>query len=134
MRFAIRISLLVGGMLPLSSAAQSSSMLRLGPARSEAKIADSQNQQTAIEYSANTGSIEFSAIQPTHRSRPATRAIERMSKIAVAQAEPRQFKPNMLITIVVREQKKYEAEAEYEAEKKWKWDELLSRWFRIYPG
>lgn len=133
MRYAIRLSLLIVGLLPLTSAAQSSSMLRMNPVRPETGGAGSPEEAGNMQYSANTGSTEFSAVQPRHRSRPGTQAIERMSKIAVAPVQPRQFTPNMLITIIVREQKKYEAEAEYEAEKKWKWDELLSRWFRFYP-
>ncbi len=128
MRFAKRLIPWLVVLLPWSLFAQSSSMLRLSAAHPSAGNADSPEQ------AANPGSPEFSAAQPKLLSRPGTRAIERMSKIALAPPQPRQFKPNMLITIIVREQKKYEAEAEYEAEKKWKWDELLSRWFRFYPG
>ena len=134
MRCAIHLSLLIGGLLPLSSVAQSSSMLRLKPVRPETNGVGLHERQDVRHYSVRSGSDEFSAVQPRHVSRPGTRAIERMSKIAVAPPQPRQFTPNMLITIIVREQKKFEADAEYEAEKKWKWDELLSRWFRFYPG
>lgn len=134
MKYAIRLSLLIGGLLPLSSAAQSSSMLRLGPLRPELNGIGLHERQDVVHHSARSSSGEFAAVQPKHLSRPGTRAIERMSKIAVAPPQPRQFTPNMLITIIVREQKRYQADAEYEAEKKWKWDELLSRWFRFYPG
>ena len=63
-----------------------------------------------------------------------TRAIERMSLIAVPSLQPRKFKIEDLITIIVRQQKNYKADAKLETEKKWDISGKLSEWFRFYPG
>jgi len=70
---------------------------------------------------------------PKDNVRPLTRVIERTSLVAIAAIGPRKFKPQDLITIIVRQQKKYEADAKLDTEKKWDLEGKLSEWFRFYP-
>lgn len=110
-----------------SAAAQSSSLMRIPQVRIS-------NEDAQVRtYDVKEGAVEFRAVQPDRAVRPATRAIERTSMIAVPPTPPRKFEPNMLIKIIVRQHKDYTAEGDYEADKKWKLDALLSRWLRFHP-
>jgi flagellar L-ring protein precursor FlgH len=75
----------------------------------------------------------FAVMPPRELSRPATIALERSSFIAVAIKPPRKFRVDDLVTIIVRQQKKYEADQKLETEKKWDLGAKLSEWFRFYP-
>lgn len=83
---------------------------------------------------ATPGPSPFAAVAPRDQSRPATLVIERASLIAVPATVPRKFRVNDLITIIVRQQKKYEAEQKVDTQKKWDIVGKLSDWFRFYPG
>lgn len=74
----------------------------------------------------------FMAAPPREEARPTTLAIERMSMIAVSPLPPRKFKPEDLISIIVQQQKIYEAEGKLDNKKKWDIDGKLSDWFRFY--
>ena len=52
--------------------------------------------------------------------------------IAVPAIAPRKFKVEDLVTIIVRQQKKYEAEGKLDSEKKWRLNGKLSDWFRFH--
>jgi flagellar L-ring protein precursor FlgH len=80
----------------------------------------------------STGSFE--AVQPEDATLASTRAIESVSPIAVPKPKPRKFRPNDLITVIIRQQRKYEADAEFETEKKYEIDAKLEEWLRFYPG
>ena len=71
---------------------------------------------------------------PKDESRVSTRAIEAVSLIAVPRMPPRKFKVEDLITIIVRQQKKYEADAKLDTKKQWDLTGKLNEWFRFYPG
>ena len=60
--------------------------------------------------------------------------IEEYSWIAVKPDEPKTFKPNDLITIVVREQRKFQADAELETEKTYDIKSELSAFFKPTAG
>jgi len=62
-----------------------------------------------------------------------TRVIEQRSLIAVPQQVPKPIKVNDFVTIIVREQKKYESDAKTDTQKKWDINSELSKWFRFYP-
>lgn len=79
------------------------------------------------------GTPAFAAMSPRENSRPGTRAIEQMSLIAVPPVPARKFKVEDLVTIIVRQQKKYEAEGTLDNKKKWDLNAKLSDWFRFYP-
>ena len=76
----------------------------------------------------------FSAIPPKDASRPGTRAIEMTSLIAVPPVPARKFKTNDLVNIIVRQQKKYEADGKANTKNEWNVNGKLNEWFRIHPG
>ena len=80
-----------------------------------------------------TSGSRFAAMPPRDDTRATTRAIESVSLVAVPRIPPRKFKVHDLITIIVRQHKKYEAEAELETKKKWDIEGKLSEWFRFHP-
>jgi flagellar L-ring protein precursor FlgH len=84
----------------------------------------------------NGGSSERDALflssQPKDAVLPMTRAIEVCSLYAIPAQIPRKFKVEDLVTIIVRQQKKYEGDAEMESKKKWGLSGKLSDWFRFY--
>lgn len=111
-----------------SAWAQSSSLVR------------SAGQPAASPYT-NNGNIPtgpapaaaaFAAAPPREVSRPATRALEQTSFIAVPPAAPRKFKVHDLITIIVRQQKTYEAQGMLNNRNKWDVSGKLSDWFRFH--
>lgn len=106
--------------------AQSSSLMRLPVPRPTNPVA-------AGCVPAPAGSA-FTAMPPRETSRPGTRAVELVSMIAVPPVPPRKFHVEDLITIIVRQQKKYEAEGKLDNKKKWDLGGKLSDWFRFYPG
>ena len=111
-----------------AASAQSSSLLYVQPpARS---ILD---QPHATQPTIGSDS-PYSAVVPNDIRRPTTITIEQTSLIAVAAKQPRKFKVNDLITIIVRQQKKYEGEEALDTEKKWNLTSKLSEWFRFHPG
>lgn len=61
-----------------------------------------------------------------------TRSIQKMSLIAVSEDRPRPIQKNDLITIIVKEQKKYETQAKVDTEKKWDVNSALNKWFHLY--
>lgn len=74
----------------------------------------------------------FLATEPRDEVLPMTRTIENASLYAIPAQIPRKFKVEDLITIIVRQHKKYEADAELEAKKNWNTSGKLSEWFRFY--
>ncbi len=74
----------------------------------------------------------FLSTQPKDTVLPMTRAIEVCSLYAIPAQIPRKFKVEDLMTIIVRQQKKYEADAEMETKKNWNLNGKLSDWFRFY--
>lgn len=75
----------------------------------------------------------FTALPPKELSRPGTRAIEMTSMIAVPPVPPRKFKVHDLVNIIVRQQKKYEADGKLNTKREWDIDGKLEEWFRFYP-
>lgn len=125
MRFVIWLgfSLAVGGWAaPL--AAQSSSLLQLPVNTAPTEV--------GVESSSG-GDPGFVAMPPRETARPSTRAIERFSMIAVPRIPPRKFKVHDQITVIVRQQKKYEADAKLDTKKQWDIAGKLNDWFRFYP-
>lgn len=125
----MRVSLLLIALLAANSAyGQSSSLLR-------APLA----VPTAAGHDPGTGgqaasSSSFSAMPPREVSKPATRAIETYSLIAVPAVPPRKFKVHDLVSIIVRQQKRYEADGKLKTKKEWDIEGKLEEWFRFYPG
>lgn len=76
----------------------------------------------------------FSALPPKDTSRPGTRAIEMTSLIAVPPVPARKFKTHDLINIIVRQQKKYEADGKLNTKNEWNINGKLDEWFRIHTG
>ncbi len=87
--------------------------------------------QTAGTY-ATPGVAPFAAAAPREISRPGTRALELASFIAVSPVPPRKFKIHDLITIIVRQQKTYEADGRLDNRGRWNLSGKLSDWFRFY--
>lgn len=108
------------------AAAQSSSLLRVPDGSARRPIA----QAGAAEVAPQEG---FAALPPKPPIRSATRAIEQMSVFAVPMVPPRKFKVHDLVTIIVRQQKKYEADGKLDAKKKWDLTGKLDDWFRMHP-
>ncbi len=114
--------------------AQSSSLLtsaRTAPGHlsgPESSTAGTANGETA------TAGALFSSIDPRDEVLPMTRGIESASLYSIPAQTPRKFKVEDLVTIIVRQQKKYEADAEMEAKKKWNLSGKLSDWFRFYDA
>jgi flagellar L-ring protein precursor FlgH len=63
---------------------------------------------------------------------PATKTLHRTSLIAVAPQPPKAFRLHDLVTIIVREQKKFEADAQTDNKKDATFDAALDAWFRIH--
>lgn len=74
----------------------------------------------------------FSSVDPEDKVLPMTRGIEAASLFAIPSRQPRKFKVEDLVTIIVRQQRKYEADAELESKRKWNLSAKLSDWFRFY--
>jgi len=109
--------------------AQSSSLMRLPSDRPAQRSAYSEPQRIMP----GSGASAFAAMPPKDRVRPVTRAIERMSLIAIPSVPPRKFKVNDLISIIVRQQKKYLADGKLDTKKEWDIAGKLNEWFRFYP-
>ncbi|MBI4580429.1 MAG: flagellar basal body L-ring protein FlgH [Planctomycetes bacterium] len=130
MHLVVLAHLLAAGL----AAGQSSSLLLSPPRlRTTTAPADAQNAHAGSNHAAATdGGAVFLSTDPKDDVLPMTRAIERVSLYAIPAAPPRKFKVRDLITIIVRQQKKYEADAEMESKKKWNLTGKLSDWFRFY--
>jgi len=115
---------------PIAADGQSSSLMRLPvypPGGQNAQIAPGQTVE------AGGGGSSFVAAPPKEISRPGTRAIEMTSMIAVPPVPPRKFKVHDLVNIIVRQQKKYEADGKLNTKREWDIDGKLEEWFRFYP-
>jgi len=106
------------------TAAQSSSLWR-APAPAD---------QNSGQVAPRDGWTTFAARTPGDRVSFMTRAIEQASPIAVPLGEPRKFRPNDLITIIVRQQKDYQAKGKLDSKKEWDLTGKLTDWFRFYPN
>lgn len=128
MRYACGLVLLIV-LGPASTArAQSSSLMRLPtPAPRDA------GGPYSVAGAAVSGS-PFSAMPPREVSRSSTRAIELTSLIAVPPVPPRRFKVNDLVNIIVRQQKRYEADGKLNTKREWDIEGKLEDWFRFYDG
>ncbi|MBN1341938.1 MAG: flagellar basal body L-ring protein FlgH [Phycisphaerae bacterium] len=65
---------------------------------------------------------------------PATKTLQRVSLMAVVPEPPRQFREHDLITIIVRQHKKYEGDATTDNKKDANFNAILDAWFRIHDG
>jgi len=65
---------------------------------------------------------------------PANEALTQSSFISVALPEPRKFRLHDLITIIVKEKKKYESDGEADEKKDVGLQAKLAEWFRIHDG
>ena len=119
--------LLITLMTSVTAWAQSSSLLFQPVGRSHVG-----SGQAVGSYQQPVGTGGFDAVSPDDETPASTRAIERISLVAVERRKPRKFKVNDLISIIVRQQKRYSADAEFEKEKKWNIDGKLSEWFRFF--
>jgi len=128
MRWVVWVNVIFGGVLTSAAMAQSSSLMS-----SPSRVRGNSRGSISVQQS-DRGRWAFSTVQPADTVRPMTRSVEQASLIAVPVVEPRKFKTNDLITIIVRQQKRYEADAEYDSEKKWEIDGGLREWFRFYPN
>jgi flagellar L-ring protein FlgH len=82
----------------------------------------------------NNQDSSFNSMPPKDTSRAGTRAIEMTSLIAVPPVPARKFKTNDLVNIIVRQQKKYEADGKLNTKTEWNINGKLEEWFRIHPG
>lgn len=127
----------VAGWLVVSSAAavaQNSSLWQTPPIR-PAEGSVSRSSQDAAGFSVAQGpSVGFVSAPPREPCRAVTTAVERVSLIAVPSVPARKFKVHDLVTIIVRQQKKYEADGKLDAKKQWDLKGRLNDWFRFYPG
>ncbi len=79
-----------------------------------------------------TGGPSFTSMPPAEASLPGTRALETVSFIGIAPAQPRRFKVHDQVSVIVRQQKQYEADGQLNSERRWNMDGELSNWFRFY--
>jgi len=131
MRFITTLSLAITFVFVSTAAAQSSSLLR------PRHLTQPQQAAAGLRSGSNDDASRFDAAPPRDEANVSIRTLklEKVSLFAIHRIKPRKYKPEDLITIIVRQQKKYEADAEYEARKKWDIGGELSKWFRFYdPG
>lgn len=118
--------IIVLGMLTAATTAwaQSSSLLlRTAPMPSEPYGQPSISQ---------VGQDQYPTMPPKGQSRPATRTLEQVSMFAIPPEQPRKFKINDLVNVIVRQHKRYEGDAEFDKNNKWNIEGKLSDWFRFY--
>jgi len=130
MRRVLMVVLAAWAMALPGAQAQSSSLLRTPPARSEHSVAARSGQGLGPPAAA-PGPV-FDAAPPRDRTRPMARTLERVSFIALPSMPPRKFKVHDLLTIIVRQHKRYESKAKMDTERKWAIDGELSNWWRFY--
>lgn len=106
-----------------ASAQSSSLLLRPSPMPGHALDSSSSTVEQADEYS---------AMPPRGESSPATRTLEQVSMFTITPRQPRKFKVNDLINIIVRQHKRYQGDAEYDKRKRWNIEGKLSEWFRFH--
>jgi flagellar L-ring protein FlgH len=100
------------------------------------QAASAQTSSLYLEAAKTIGSQDRQDLEAgleTRKRDGANKTIEESSLIAVKLPPPRKFRTHDVITIIVREQKKYKSEADLEQEKKWDIDAKLEDWFRFYP-
>lgn len=83
-------------------------------------------------YTVSGGEALFVSADPQDEVLPMTRVIEGASLYAIPVQIPRKYKVEDLVTIIVRQQKQYRADAEWEGKKTWNTSGKLSDWFRFY--
>ncbi len=113
-------------LVPATAAAQSSSLFRGHTARLPAEASPFQSRAATPDDGVWAAGRKVDTVAGS------TRVIERSSLMAVAVERPRPIQPNDLITIIVREQKKYESNARADNQKKWNVNSELSDWFHLY--
>lgn len=136
MRRSLILFVIAGWVIAASSVvmAQNSSLWQTPPIRPVDSGAPRSGQDSASSGSASQGpSAGFVSAPPREPARPMTTAIERVSYMAVPSVPARKFKVHDLVTIIVRQQKKYEADGKLDAKKQWDLTAQLSDWFRFYP-
>jgi flagellar L-ring protein precursor FlgH len=114
---------------PANANAQDAARLTRVPPGNAAATATANTQQSDGNQNSS-----FSAIPPKDASRPGTRAIEMTSLIAVPPVPARKFKTNDLVNIIVRQQKKYQADGKANSKDEWNIDGKLSEWFHLYQS
>lgn len=135
LRFTIAAQLCIA----ITAVAQSSSLLLAPVSPPVTGGPSSANGQSGVASTAGSYNGEapqhdalFLSSQPRDETLPMTRAIEVASLYAIPARIPRKIKVEDLVTIIVRQQKQYEAEAEMETKKNWGLSGKLSDWFRFY--
>lgn len=123
---AAMVVMVLGATLCSEVMAQSSSMLRLPTAPP--------NSAAASHLGGVLDEGPYTSMPPRDQARPATRAIEMVSMIAIPPTEPRRFKPNDLITIIVRQNKQYQADSRYNRQKRWNFQGKLTDWIKFHDG
>jgi flagellar basal body L-ring protein FlgH len=113
-----------------SAMAQSSSLMRLPAVRPVDRSDFSEPQTLEAGISANG----FAAMPPGQTVSLQTRAVEKMSLIAIPSVPPRKFKVNDIISIIVQQQKTYTADGKLDTKKEWNLDSKLKEWLRVYEG
>jgi flagellar L-ring protein precursor FlgH len=127
----VELLLISVGLLAPTAYAQSSSLLRWSAQRPPSATAENQADRGAY---GTTTAAPFSAAAPREISAPATHALEMASLIAIPPVPARKFKVHDLITIIVRQQKKYTADGILDNKDKWNIAGKLSDWFHFYPN
>ncbi|HSW47336.1 MAG TPA: flagellar basal body L-ring protein FlgH [Phycisphaerae bacterium] len=129
MRQAVLRVLLVS-LTASAATAQSSSLMRLPAVRPADRSLFAEPQQI-VPGGMTSG---FSAMPPEPVVRPQTRAIEGASLIAIPSVQPRKFKVNDIISIIVQQHKSYQADGKLDTKKEWDLTGKLNDWFRFYDG
>jgi len=95
----------------------------------------SRRMNASTGYGGDTAAdtMNFQAIGPRENTRPITQTIETVSLYAIPSIPPRKFHVNDLISIIVRQQKKYQADSKLDTKKEWDITGKLKDWFRFYP-
>jgi flagellar L-ring protein FlgH len=125
-------SSIIAGVLAIAAStalAQNSSMMQLpGPRAPHSGNTPGLNGSTG----SNGASMFPFAASGRETSHPGTRSLEMTSFIAIPPTPPRKFKVEDLVTIIVRQQKKYSADGKLDNKKQWNIDGQLSDWFKFY--
>lgn len=125
MRNAILTAILcVGAAAAMPAMGQSSSLYRAS--REQAAKVVPPGSATIAENTTWTVGGRVDAVPAS------TRTIQQASLYAVSADRPTPIRKNDLITIIVREQKKYEIQSKLDTEKKWDVNSTLTKWFHFY--
>ncbi len=110
--------------------AQSSSLMHLPAVRPVDRASFSEPQT----LDAGSSAAGFVAMPPGQAVSPQTRAVEKMSLIAIPSVPPRKFKVNDIVSIIVQQQKTYTVDGKLDTKKEWTLDSLLKQWPRFHEG